>query len=122
MTLFNKTLFLFTMSSHPSLLEKFYFQTVGFIIVIIALSLIALIIGLSGRLFKKYEGRPALEQVEDSLEIIAVISAAVYSEIDESHKIVSIRPVVDGKTMSDLYLQAWSIEGRRQHFASHKIR
>ncbi len=55
-------------------------------------------------------------------EVLAVIAAAVDSVISERHRIVSIRPAGESETAGKLYLQAWSVEGRRQHFESHKIR
>ncbi|MBF8278182.1 MAG: hypothetical protein HW390_3255 [Candidatus Brocadiaceae bacterium] len=99
-----------------------------------ALSLIALILSLMGRLFREPDAartasvagtipEPSASAVhEDPHELVAVITAAVYSMIEERHRIVSIHPMVDGKAMENLYLQSWSVEGRRQHFASHKTR
>ncbi|HHT9137171.1 MAG TPA: OadG family protein [Candidatus Wunengus sp. YC60] len=133
---FNKILIFASMSPHSSLLETLRFQTVGFILVIAALSLIALILISMGYFFKNSVSRkpaavagvtprekPSDTAREDDPEVIlAVIAAAVDSVISNSHRIVSIRPVDAGQASGNLYLQAWSIEGRRQHFASHKIR
>ena len=130
------TMFIFaSLPAHMSLPENLRFQTVGFIIVMVILGLIALVMSLVGWLFRNAGGKKpatgagtALErslaviQEEVPHEMVAVIAAAVYSTVEEAHRIVSIRPVIEGKTVEDLYLQAWSVEGRRQHFASHKIR
>lgn len=123
------------LSAYPSFLENLRFQTVGFIIVLVSLGLLTLVLISIGGLFKKWEAQKAasaagitpeqslaLRQAEDPRELLAVIAAAVYSAIGESHRIVSIRPVINGRIIGELYLQAWSMEGRRQHFASHKIR
>ena len=124
------------MSPQSSLLEMLRFQTVGFIIVIAALGLIALILISMGYFFKNSVsqkpatfagvtpvGKPSdTARKEEPEVILAVIAAAVDSVISNSHRIVSIRPVDAGQAAGNLYLQAWSIEGRRQHFASHKIR
>lgn len=122
-------------AAHPSFLENIRFQGVGLVLVLLALGFIAFIVSLTGRLFKKIEKRKpspvisavpeqllALTQAEDPHVLIAVITASVHSVIKESHRIVSIKPVVNGKVLGELYLQAWSVEGRRQHFASHKVR
>ncbi|MBM4066033.1 MAG: hypothetical protein FJ266_10410 [Planctomycetes bacterium] len=134
MTFFNTIALFASMTAQPSFFENLRFQTVGFAIVLVALGLLALVLGLTGWLFKKREAQkavsaaaiseksPVLSKEEDPHELLAVITAAVYSTIGESHRIVSIRPVTNGKIIGELYLQAWSMEGRRQHFASHKIR
>jgi Na+-transporting methylmalonyl-CoA/oxaloacetate decarboxylase gamma subunit len=134
MTFINEIVPFAGLPSYPSFLENLRFQTVGFAIVLVALGLLALVLGLIGWFFKKREAQkavsaaaisqksPVLSKEEDPHELLAVIAAAVYSAIGESHRIVSIRPVINGKIIGELYLQAWSMEGRRQHFASHKIR
>lgn len=131
----NKMLIFANLPAYPSFLENVRFQTIGFVLVLLVLGLIALILYSFGYLFKKTGDRKTvtgagttlersliLPQEEDTHELLAVIAAAVYLAIENSHRIVSIRPVADGKVIENLYLQAWSIEGRRQHFASHKIR
>ena len=130
MMLSGKTLVLAGLSAHPSFGEMFRFQIIGVFIVLAALSLIALILSLMGRVFREpgtaktasVAGTSAAAVHEDTHELVAVITAAVYSMIEERHRIVSIHPMVDGKAMENLYLQSWSVEGRRQHFASHKTR
>ena len=135
MTFINEVVPFASLPAYPSFLENLRFQTVGFIIVLVALGLLTLVLISIGGLFKKWEGQKAasaagatpekslaLRQEEDPHELLAVIAAAVYSAIGDSHRIVSVRPVINGKIIGELYLQAWSMEGRRQHFASHKIR
>lgn len=132
---FNKILIIANLPAYPSFLENVRFQTTGFVIVLLVLGLIALILYTSGSFFKKTGDRKTvtgagttpersfvLPQEEDTHELLAVIAAAVYLAIEDSHRIVSIRSVADGRVIENLYLQAWSVEGRRQHFASHKIR
>ena len=53
--------------------------------------------------------------------MIVVISAAVHDWIEAGARIVSIVPL-ERMPEQVHYLQAWSSEGRRQHFASHKLR
>ncbi len=133
---FNKILIFASLSPHPSLLETLRFQTVGFILVMVALGLITLVLKVMGCFFgKSRHQKPttvtgvshpekSIDTVtgEDTQVLLAVIAAAVDSAISNSHRIVSIRPVDAGRVSGELYLQAWSVEGRRQHFASHKIR
>ncbi len=101
---------------------------------------IALLIYVLGYFVRKAENRKSTAGVkaifgEKSLEepeifphgieqnrLCAIIAAAVDEVIKEPHKIVSIRRVDDGLVSGELYLQTWSAEGRRQHFASHKVR
>lgn len=135
MTIFDIVIILASIAEHPSFLENIRFQGVGLVLVLLALGFIAFIVSLTGRLFKKIEKRKpspvisavpeqllALTQAEDPQVLIAVITASVYSVIQGSHRIISIKPVVNGKVLEELYLQAWSVEGRRQHLASHKVR
>ncbi len=135
MTFFNNTIFIAALSAQPSFLEALRFQAVGFLVVMVSLGLIALMLGLMGYCFKKSGNRkrqatvaatlpekPLPDVREDDPELVAVIAAAVGSVIKGSHRVVSIRPVDTGGVSGELYLQAWSMEGRRQHFASHKIR
>ncbi len=132
---FNYAVFIATLSAQPSFPETFRFQVVGFLVVMVSLGLIALMLGFMGYCFKKSGSRKRQATVaatlpekplppvqEDDPELVAVIAAAVGSVINGSHRIVSIRPVDTGGVSGELYLQAWSMEGRRQHFASHKIR
>lgn len=134
MIISGKILVLAGLPAHPSFWEMFRFQSIGIFIVLATLSLIALILSLMGRFFREPGAARTASAAgttpetsaaavhEDPHELVAVITAAVYSMIEERHRIVSIHPMVDGKAMENLYLQSWSVEGRRQHFASHKTR
>lgn len=53
---------------------------------------------------------------EISRELRAVISAAVYVSLKGSYRILEINPATSVQT------QAWSMEGRRQIFQSHRVR
>ena len=53
-------------------------------------------------------------------EVAAVIAAAVAEVLDDNPNIVSITPI--GRAGDPPSQQVWSSEGRRQHFASHKVR
>ena len=105
-----------------------------------SLSGIALLIYVLGYFVRKAENRKPTAGInaifgEKSLEepeafthgieqnrLCAIIAAAVDEVIKEPHKIVSIRCVDEGQVSGELFLQAWSAEGRRQHFESHKVR
>jgi hypothetical protein len=56
----------------------------------------------------------AMEDTGEEARVVAVVSAAVYVTLGTHHKIISIRPSGDR--------QAWSAEGRRSIFQSHRIR
>jgi Na+-transporting methylmalonyl-CoA/oxaloacetate decarboxylase gamma subunit len=58
----------------------------------------------------------AIEEPGISREIRAVIAAAVYVSLKGAHRIIEINPVTSAQT------QAWSMEGRRQIFQSHRVR
>lgn len=108
---------------------------VGFLSVLVTLTILWLITASMGRYFAGADKRSiakAAKAAEDtktasasaapaavdtgnksvSDDMIAAISAAAYIMLGSKHRIVSIR-----SASTD-----WSREGRRQHFASHKIR
>ncbi|MGC9451909.1 MAG: hypothetical protein ACP5I4_10735 [Oceanipulchritudo sp.] len=94
-------------------------HVLGFLIVLVALTLLWTLTALIGRFFIGREaaapasgsGPPAEEGPSE--EEVAAITAAVMSLIGSRSRIVSIR---SSRT------QDWSREGRREHFSSHKIR
>jgi len=51
-----------------------------------------------------------------SRELRAVLSAAGYVSLKGAHRIIAINPVTSAQT------HAWSMEGRRQIFQSHRVR
>lgn len=50
-------------------------------------------------------------------EVVAVITAAVAASISRKHRILEVE-----KAGADQWLSPWAIEGRFQHFRSHKLR
>lgn len=99
----------------------------GFAIVLVVLALLWVITAIVGGIFRRNgrrkaaAGAHAVSESTSSSSLydgsvpqrhLAVIAAAVYTCIDDSARIVSIRPA-----RSD-----WSAEGRRQIFASHRVR
>jgi len=113
---------------NTDLLEAFSYQVAGMIIVIGSLALLAVAVVVIGRLLQLAEPKavPVVsgERVspEPSAggdippEIRAVIAAAVVASLDGSYRVVEIQ------TSTDVRLQAWSLEGRRQIFSSHRVR
>lgn len=104
---------------------------VGFLSVLVTLTVLWLLTILIGKYFSQSAARKAAAPVTDqkkaaqtakptapadstdvSDEEIAAVAAATFLMLGNRHRIVSIQSVSTG----------WSQEGRRQHFASHKIR
>ncbi|HLP06673.1 MAG TPA: OadG family protein [Opitutaceae bacterium] len=119
---------------HPEFLESITYQVVGLVVVFSALGAIWLLMELMGALFRAADARRARPLPAAPLpstatatagdlrpELIAVITAAVHSSIDSAATIVAITPVAAHQE-TNLNLLAWSSEGRRQIFASHKLR
>jgi Na+-transporting methylmalonyl-CoA/oxaloacetate decarboxylase gamma subunit len=121
---------------HPGFGESIGFILLGFGLV---LTVLAILWGSCALLGKFFKNRPAARMpaadpadtpapakpmqatadamTPDSAEegrIVAVVSAAVYATLGTHHKIISIRPTGER--------QAWSVEGRRSIFQSHRIR
>jgi hypothetical protein len=97
---------------------------VGFIVVMAALACIWILLEIQGRVFQRLDrnGQAGKEmempQQGDlhggiSPEMVAVLSAAVHASLDAPARIVSIRRGGDS---------AWSGEGRRSIYSSHRIR
>jgi len=111
-------------------LNNISYQLVGIIIVIGALSLLGVAVWIVGRMIQASESRiiSALKPVQTTKdraqdtvetippEILAVLAAAVVTVLKGPHRIVEIHTAVDDR------LQAWSLEGRRQIFSSHRVR
>ncbi len=134
------------LSSAPPWGDVLFFMGLGFVMVMIVLLTLAGIIALQGILFARYavkmSGRPGapspapqsspapaatpaaapVASGPESVsmpgpvepEILAVIAAAVSCVLDQPHRILAVKPAPT--------MQHWSIEGRRQIFASHKVR
>ena len=107
--------------------EIILYQTVGFIIVILSLALLAVVISFIGKLFIRKtpataaakpvvttKTSPAKVVADDKIpaHIIAVIAAAVAVEIGQRHQIVAVTRVGSN----------WSMEGRRSIYSSHTLR
>jgi type IV secretory pathway VirB10-like protein len=59
--------------------------------------------------------QPAAKEVEP--EIVAVIAAAIAVVLGRPHRMVSVQQSAQGSQAS-----AWAMEGRVEHFQSHKFR
>jgi hypothetical protein len=57
-----------------------------------------------------------------SPEIFAVIAAAVTATLGSKTRVASVRLAPESPSSIDIYMVQWSLEGRRQIYASHKIR
>ena len=126
------------LTEKPALLDAISYQAVGLIVVFTALGLIWGLMELMGWIFRTAERRattripepmmaeqPALliEPMTHAVspQVLAVITAAVHECLQAGERIVSIMPVAH-LPQADVNLLAWSSEGRRQIFASHKLR
>jgi sodium pump decarboxylase gamma subunit len=135
--------FTLALAERPTLGENFRFQLVGLVIVLGVLGLLAVLIKLVGAFMVSMEGKaqkasvrsatggpgnagsaaPAQSDSSASVppEIFAAIAAAVDTLLDEPFGILSVREEVQPPPF-DYKLMAWSVEGRRQIFTSHKLR
>ena len=113
-------------------LLRFYvpYQIGGFLVVIFTLAVLYGICAFTGSLFIRLATRvpqaeplskpaptTAKEEANDPL-LIAVISAAVAVTLEQSHRIVALSAAAQPPPPTS----AWAIEGRFQHFSSHKFR
>lgn len=124
---------------NPELIESLSYQAVGLIVVFSALSSIWLLMELLGMTFRALERsrqrREASRVVHPGVstaaakpagidviapELVAVITAAAYTSMQAGEHIVAIQPV--GYEHENIQLMAWSSEGRRQIFATRKVR
>jgi Na+-transporting methylmalonyl-CoA/oxaloacetate decarboxylase gamma subunit len=116
---------------HPGILESLRFQFVGFMIVMLVLTTLWLLIRLVGTVFKAIPKKAGTLPAEVPTtagagdggpppEIVAAIAAAVHIVVKEPHRIVSIHPQIS--TQAAVNMNAWSAEGRRHIFSSHRVR
>lgn len=122
---------------HPTVLETLGYQAVGLIVVFTALGLIWIMLETMGAWFRRLAARPAKLAVAPAITAAApaapsealakdgpsqseppvavIIAAAVHTVMrGRRHRIVSITTAPEH--------QAWSVEGRRHIFSSHKVR
>ena len=107
-----------SLSAEPSTGEVVQFVLNGLVVVIVALSILAISCALVGWVLKQFEV-PAVESQPEATspeevtgETVAVIAAAVAAVFDRPHRIVHVR----GLTPEDA---AWALQGRMQHHSSH---
>lgn len=99
------------------------YQGAGMIVVLAALGLLAVVVAVVGSIARRAAAprpapaaRPADGTTGLPPETLAVIAAAVAVTLQKPHRIVQIRATPNA------WLQAWSLEGRRQIFHSHTVR
>ncbi len=106
------------LTADPAIGEVIQFVFGGLLVVVVALTTLALSCTLAGWILRQLQPQPVSENTPapatDSLddEIVAVLAAAVAATIDKPHRIVHVR----GLTAEDA---AWAREGRVQHHSSH---
>jgi Na+-transporting methylmalonyl-CoA/oxaloacetate decarboxylase gamma subunit len=112
------------MTAHSPLLKNLGYQIVGLLIVIFALGMLCVATALLGRIATllsrpaaaEEEVPPAPAAIPETDEtVIAAIAAAVAHVIRHPHHIIAVK--LDPRVQ-----QAWSSEGRRAIYQSHKIR
>jgi len=118
-----------------AILQKFLpFQALGLLVVLITLALLCGMCLLVGAWFgRKTAGIPAAPAAEvapgpvpppvipeekSDPRIVAAIAAAISVTLDQPYRIVDIHAAGHAVGMTS----AWAIEGRFQHFSSHKVR
>lgn len=119
------------MAEKPSLLESEGFILVGFLLVLAVLFLLYLICLVLGFFFVRHERQlkalavtaqpatpaaspsPPVDSADDDQRLAAVIAAAVHVTLGSSARVLKINPILSDE---------WAREGRRRHFASHKLR
>ncbi len=118
------------LAEKPTLVESEGFILVGFLLVLAVLFLLYLVCLLLGFFFTRYERQQkknaasaagqvspaAVAPIDDGSNdqrIAAIISAAVHVALGSSARVIRIHPV---------FSDEWAREGRRRHFASHKLR
>lgn len=114
----HSTMIVASLSMEPTVGELLQFALSGLLVVLVALSALALSCAGIGQLLKLFERPAPVARMSTSTsdeatdEMVAVIAAAVSTMLDRPHRIVHVR----GLTPEDA---AWALEGRRQHHSSH---
>jgi len=123
-------------TGHPGFLENLAYQSVGIMVVLTSLGILLLCVTLLGRFLAvpapaaSASAAPASAPAgADSCpgasglspEVCAAITAAVSEVLGTDAAIQSIRPI-QPVPPTNPFLQAWSVEGRRQIFSSHNLR
>ncbi len=120
-----------TLPEYPNVGESLLYQATGLAVVLIALCTIWFLLELIGVFFKRADARVKTAPVSPvataapavasepppgtiPAEVVAVIAAAVHVTLGGRHRIHSVTPALSPVD--------WAREGRREIFASHKLR
>jgi hypothetical protein len=129
---------LLALSENPTFMEDVRYQLVGFTVVMLVLALLWGGLEVIGFAFRKAGAvgaaaaklpaaaaepgptgvPPARQELEP--EEFAVVAAAVYATLGSGHQIVSI--TTSDPEAPSVEISAWSAEGRREIYSSHRIR
>jgi Na+-transporting methylmalonyl-CoA/oxaloacetate decarboxylase gamma subunit len=124
-----------SLAERPTLIEiltqHLPFQLIGISVVLVALLVLYATCSAVSIYFRKVGPPPTpvaaptpppeaatLPVPESDVVLAAVIAAAVAVAIDRPHRVLEIHPA----EAPVAFLNAWAIEGRFQHFSSHKVR
>jgi len=111
-----------SLPAHPGWVENLQYQLTGFLVVVFALSSIAILVWIIGKIFAATESTPqtaapsATREAKDEISapVLAAISAAVSVTLEGRHFVIyDVAPT--GRS-------AWSAEGRRAIYRSHQLR
>jgi Na+-transporting methylmalonyl-CoA/oxaloacetate decarboxylase gamma subunit len=121
-------------TNRPDLFENLEFQLLGAAVVFGALGLLWLGLELTGTFFRRMDRRPPSSDTppppsnpspsDDTIpeEIVAVVAAAIHATLGGNIRITRIQSTPEQQSFSQLCVQTWSHEGRRQIFNSHRPR
>lgn len=127
---------------HPGLGQTLLYQSVGLTVVIAALATLWLVVKIIGVGFKylapaEPAAAPAAAAGHGAAptpdlaaahhpqldpETVAAMTAAIHFVMGAQWRIVDIREVYHGDSGESARMLAWSVEGRRQIFSSHRVR
>jgi len=110
--------------------DNISYQLVGFFIVLITLAGLWVALEIIGSIFRSAERKRAAQAAaapaegavaaDSEPEMFAVIAAAIDTVISQPHEIVSISP--PSRDRSKTSQTAWSSEGRKDIYRSHRLR